>query len=398
MTAPLPARTRGPSLHALTSLRFFAAAMIVVHHTHYYFGYGSGLAARIALDRGVSFFFVLSGFILFYAHRDMQAGGDTPRFIVSRLARIWPPHLAMALFVFIALPYPHGYPYSEPGPATYAANLLLLQSWVPLPSFNFALNGPSWSLATELFFYVSFPFLIRNWQRTCLAKLAACACLGLIAVALAGALHAPLLEWGKNGLYAQGFLFFLPPARVLEFCIGMLSASIWLKYRHLEAHNGAVWTVVELAACVATLFTLMYITRFPALLGIHDVNLSLWLAQIGCAPMFAILIPVLAYGRGLVSRALSVRTIILLGEISFALYLVHSPIAQVLFAWSGFTQAGTLAQQMALYWAVSLAAAWALWHFIEQPGRAVMLAAFDALRRTRMAQARPAHDTAPLEK
>ena len=65
MTMSPPADARGPALHALTSLRFFAAAMIVVHHTHHYFGYGTDLAMRIALDRGVSFFFVLSGFILF---------------------------------------------------------------------------------------------------------------------------------------------------------------------------------------------------------------------------------------------------------------------------------------------------------------------------------------------
>jgi peptidoglycan/LPS O-acetylase OafA/YrhL len=52
-------------LDALTSLRFFAAAMIVVHHGHRVFG-SMGLAESLPLDQGVSFFFVLSGFILAY--------------------------------------------------------------------------------------------------------------------------------------------------------------------------------------------------------------------------------------------------------------------------------------------------------------------------------------------
>jgi peptidoglycan/LPS O-acetylase OafA/YrhL len=380
MTSSPSAGSRGQALHALTSLRFFAAAMIVIHHTHHYFGYGVALAANIALDRGVSFFFVLSGFILFYAHQAMENGGNAPRFIVSRLARIWPPHLAMALFVFIALPYPHGYPNSMPGLATYALNLLLLHSWVPAPNFTFSLNGPSWSLATELFFYVSFPFLILNWRRTRWMKLAACAALGLLAVALASALHAPVRPWGENGLYAQGFVYFLPPARIVEFCIGMLSASIWLKHRDLAVRLGSAWTVVEFAVCATTVLALMYVGRLPGLLGLKHEMLSLWLAQLGCAPAFALLIPVLAYGNGLVSKLLSARPLVLLGEISFALYLVHSPIAQILFAWPGFTNFGTLAEQLVLYWVVSIAAAWCLWTLVEKRGRELLLSQYDAWR------------------
>jgi len=386
MTLSTSAGARGPALHALTSLRFFAAAMIVIHHTHNYFGYGTDLAMRVALDRGVSFFFVLSGFILFYAHRSMESGGDNARFVVSRLARIWPSHLAMALFVFIALPYPHGYPGSTPGAGTYLVNLLLLHSWIPLPSFTFALNGPSWSLATELFFYVSFPFLILNWRRTRWSKLALCFVLGLAAAAAGTLADAPVLPWGENGVYAQGFVYFFPPARIIEFCMGMLAASIWLDRRALAQRLGtATWTAIELLACLTTALALMYLGRLPGWVGVPDGTFALWLTQIICAPVFAILIPVLAYGEGMVSRLLSVRPLVLLGEISFALYLVHSPIAQILFAYPGFTGFATIEAQLVLYWAVSLFAAWGLWNLIEKPGRELILAFYDGRRRAKSA-------------
>lgn len=79
-----PAREK---LHALTSLRFFAAAMIVVYHSAVPFGVLNPRWLTIRFDAGVSFFFVLSGFILTHAYwsLDMRGAG---RFLVARVARI----------------------------------------------------------------------------------------------------------------------------------------------------------------------------------------------------------------------------------------------------------------------------------------------------------------------
>ncbi|MCA1667450.1 MAG: hypothetical protein LC793_08660, partial [Thermomicrobia bacterium] len=62
-TLPQAERATIPKLHALTSLRFFAAAMIVLLHSQGYFG-AIALLQRFTLTQGVCFFFVLSGFIL----------------------------------------------------------------------------------------------------------------------------------------------------------------------------------------------------------------------------------------------------------------------------------------------------------------------------------------------
>ena len=93
MIGPVPSR-----LDSLTGLRFFAAEMVVIHHF-------SNFATLPFLWRyqgfgatGVTFFFVLSGFVLTWSFRP----ADTPgRFYWRRFARIWPLH---AVTTLLALP------------------------------------------------------------------------------------------------------------------------------------------------------------------------------------------------------------------------------------------------------------------------------------------------------
>src|SRR6266576_619369 len=79
------------NIRSLTALRFFAAAMIVVFHSN-----GTFWTARdvVWLSQGVTFFFVLSGFILAYVYPRLDDATAVRRFLILRIARIWPGHLA----------------------------------------------------------------------------------------------------------------------------------------------------------------------------------------------------------------------------------------------------------------------------------------------------------------
>ena len=80
-------------LDALTSLRFFAAMAIVIEHTKDAFHVTAWIHSPIPYDYGVSFFFVLSGFILTYNYREIGDFAACRRFYVARFARIWPLHV-----------------------------------------------------------------------------------------------------------------------------------------------------------------------------------------------------------------------------------------------------------------------------------------------------------------
>ncbi len=140
-------------INALTSFRFFAALMVFVWHINilkkYDFGY-----------MGVSFFFVLSGFILAYNYHNRLENlrsGILTSFYIARFAKIYPVHLLM-----LCISIPHtildeqrfhlGHIYQRA-----VANIFLVQSYIPKVEYYFTFNAVSWSLSNEVFFYLFFP-------------------------------------------------------------------------------------------------------------------------------------------------------------------------------------------------------------------------------------------------
>ena len=129
MTRPSP--SAAPRLDQLTALRFFAALAVLFSHlwilqeppnllrplarTVFHEGYA-----------GVSFFFMLSGFILSYNYQARLASGaiSQARYLILRVIRIFPLHLATALPFAVALLLAGGLAELP----RVAANLALLQA------------------------------------------------------------------------------------------------------------------------------------------------------------------------------------------------------------------------------------------------------------------------------
>ncbi len=178
--AALPARRQETNdkgkafIKPLTGLRFAAAMLVVMHHLLHIdvsSGHGVGcLLKKLASNFssagfvGVSFFFVLSGFILTYTYlgRPGQVGIKRRDFCVARLARVYPTYL-FAL-VIAAVPFWRGWQPGGPNTAcatpkvvTALTTPLLLQAWTPCARAWW--NAPGWSLSAEAFFYLLFPLL-----------------------------------------------------------------------------------------------------------------------------------------------------------------------------------------------------------------------------------------------
>jgi len=84
---------RAEKLNSLTSMRFVAAAMIVVHHSRGNFGIPLDAGGRFLLDQAVSFFFVLSGFILTYVYPRLDTWETRPIHVAPGLGDLDAPHL-----------------------------------------------------------------------------------------------------------------------------------------------------------------------------------------------------------------------------------------------------------------------------------------------------------------
>lgn len=108
-------------------------------------------------------FFMLSGFVLAHNYADRFARGSLAgvwTFWKLRLARIYPVHLAtlLAVAVMVAVGTRAGLPPSGEGYTAreFALNLFLVHTWVP--DFRLSWNYPSWSISSEWFAYLVFPF------------------------------------------------------------------------------------------------------------------------------------------------------------------------------------------------------------------------------------------------
>lgn len=146
-TQTLTTATR--KLNALTSLRFFAAAIIVLYHSQGNFGIAENAWPAFNLSQGVSFFFILSGFILTYVYPSLKHIG-TRRFWLARVARIWPAHVAAFILLFALLPV--SLRSAAAGPTAYnfpvaVLNLLLVHAWIPIQSNIVSFNSVTWSLS-----------------------------------------------------------------------------------------------------------------------------------------------------------------------------------------------------------------------------------------------------------
>jgi len=356
-----------PRLDALTALRFVAAALIVAEHSAGNFGFPDDLGSPFVLDQAVSFFFILSGFILTYVYPTLPAPA-VPRFLRARVARVWPGHVTALLLLLVVAGARAGRGDGH-GIGITLANLLLVQSWIPLKASFFSYNTVSWSISTELGFYLLFPLLIRNWERSWRWKLPGAFLLVAGLVTLINVTHLP----ASSGLRETGLLYVNPLGRLFEFTLGMAAALTYGRFARRIVCLRRTGTIVEIGVLMLVVVCMAYSARGAALAGhVPWVGAAgaFWLREIGCTCLaFAALIVVMALGRGGVSRALASPPCVLLGEISFAVYLLHPVVLR------GFTNHARAFLYMpaplryAMYWAVTLLAAHLVWALVETPAR-----------------------------
>ena len=306
---PRPARVA--EIPALTGLRTWLAWWVAIYHLTIPElaplppdGWLEPLRAKGYL--AVDGFFVLSGFILSYVYRDAFTNpvpGTYPRFLIARLARIYPVHLAMTLVVAAllgAMVLATGF---QPRVADrfslreLALHVSLLHGW----GFSrmLAWNYPSWSISAEWFAYLGFPLVHRFVLREESLRRA-----GLIALlALAGL--AAFEQLGPNRSLSYTYEFAL--VRIgFEFVIGaalMMLARPWLDGR-VSADGG-----VRPHACLALAGALVSVFLLP------DA------ATVG---FLALAILFLSHPRDLLARPLGTRLMVYGGETSYSVYMTHA--------------------------------------------------------------------------
>lgn len=346
----------GEDLQPLTIIRIFAALWVVCSHQCVYWHWLASPSLEPLRrvfkhgDTGVKVFFVLSGFILTHVY----AGRDTVRkkaFFTARFARIYPLYVA-ALVVALPALWLYQIPadlhqYGSPRGwimilVKSASVLLLVQAWIP--GFASHWNGVSWSLSAEAFFYTAFPFAMPRIKRLSILGMGI-----LFAVILA-------LEVFRQGRFDAGgthemasFWMCNPLLRLPDFLTGVLVGILRLRGAQMPR-----------AMAFPAVLLLLAGSAMPDGFGVVR-TLAIHLACAGLISSLAFPIP---------DCGLLAKSGILLGQSSYATYLVHQSLGFVFFAVT--TRILGSEPPYLSYLAVLILVSVALFKFVESPARDVI--------------------------
>jgi peptidoglycan/LPS O-acetylase OafA/YrhL len=335
---PNASPARRPHLAALTGLRFVAAFWVVAHHYLPAYLTGAPQAIHNLINSGyvpVTLFFVLSGFVLTYNYAGGPAlvGARRSRFWIARAARIYPSYLlAMALVApFILLETLRGIGLGPVGElATGVLTLTMTHTLVPAASVRW--NTPGWSLGAEALFYALFPLLVSRS-----AGLARRPVLSIVAL-WSTSLIAPVwyVFWIVPGRSVEDlelwrrFAVYFPVFHLPAFLIGTMIA--WMVISRPSGAPGGAWSAaVGLVAVVGGIGLLA-----------DDLPYGFRLDGV-LAPLFGLVIYGLVLGGGWIGRLLATPLLVLLGEASYALYILQEPAWRwtlLIVDWAGGRQGG----------------------------------------------------------
>lgn len=297
-------------IHSFGGLRFVFVALVFMSH----FAWDGIDAFDFGGDCGVAFFFVLSGYGLMSGYGVRAAAGalSLGSFMRRRLSRIYPMHLLALAVAFAAMPWSFGDIKAS------VLSALLLQSWT---ADYFATNGPAWFLSTLVFLYVLFPWLARRVAAMRLRTLAIAVVLGIALMAVVYIAFA-VIRADKDT--ATRWLYVFPPARVLDFFLGM---AVFRFCGALQAKAGDLSSGVAFALQSASMALMAALVPLYLYLGLPwQLGAIFWLPVAAVVCVFA-----LTDGKTLAgAHAMASRPLSYLGNISMEIFLLHVPVIAAL--------------------------------------------------------------------
>ena len=251
----------------------------------------------------------------------------------------------------------------------------MVNAWIPYPNYFFAYNSPSWSISTEFFFYLFFPFIIYKWHKTWRLKLLFSGFVVILMLIASDILQSKTVGLFDDVFTRAGILYISPITRIFEFIFGMFIAKIYLNNSNIINWGTCRATLYEFLSILVVGASMYYLPLLGNWFNIElgELAFSYWLSFAGSMFAFGLLIYVIAIGRGWINSFLSHPTLVLLGEISFSLYMIHSTLIR-------YYQANIIAfphlsdlVSLTIFWITLLLASYLMWALIEMPTRQLIL-------------------------
>ncbi len=288
----------------VTFFRFIAALWIVFFHfgTTATTNINNPIITRVVSNgfQAVSFFYVLSGFIMAYLYYSSFLDNQFQlfKFWKARFARIYPAYFVALLFCFLF----YLYWGTDLRLVDSIVELLCLQTWKcsSFPGYNY----PDWSISVEFFFYLIFPFVIKKFVFLSTK---------LIALIVLVFWFTTQYLYNVIDLDSQKIFEDFPLFHVSSFIFGVFGGVLFFRYNSFLINLNFVKIFSTLIAISGILFTCHFLFGVKENIGFYS-------------PVFLLLIFVFVLDRTYFSVLFANRFADYLGEISYSIYIFQYPV------------------------------------------------------------------------
>jgi peptidoglycan/LPS O-acetylase OafA/YrhL len=301
----------------LNALRFFAALVVIFHHIEQYKYWAKlpSLWGNTLIDavgqKAVSFFFVLSGFLITYLLLEEHRKTKQIRvkaFYVRRLLRIWPVYylvvvVCLVLPSLLDLSFLHVDTYNEKFPIKVMLLLLVLPNVLRVYAPSLIGGNQLWSIGVEEQFYLIWPLLVRSFRRHFVTFL-----MVFIAAKLLATVVLEQIWNQQESLLTSAIFRFWVLLKLEQLAIGAMGA----------------WMVFERRPVLKTIHTrVVFVLSIVLLIVLMVVPLHHWSVNYFEAVVFLVIILNLSTNS---SIGFSLETPLLnrLGNISYGIYMYHT--------------------------------------------------------------------------
>ena len=204
-------------------------------------------------------------------------------------------------------------------------NLLLIQSWINKPDYYFSFNGVTWYLSTYLFLtFITIPILLllKKINKTQRRN----AYLILIAILLFGITVIIVNSISMNKLddrFCEFWIYIFPPSRIFEYIIGMIFGIICYNNKISFKFEKVIFTFLEICTLIMLYMYICNVSKIPHIYNYINNRFNTWIIPV------IIMIIVFSYHKGLISKILSMKVLVFLGEISMYMYMIHQPLINI---------------------------------------------------------------------
>lgn len=288
----------------ITFTRFIAAMAIVISHFNkdlflYKIDYISNVFLKANV--GVSYFFILSGFIMIVAYHKKNKI-EYLDYYKNRFARIYPLYV-LGLLLYLITRFSNFSIYKG------LLYLLGLQSWIPGEAM--ILNFPGWSISVEFLFYLIFPLLYNRFYSKGNKNIWIVTILIWIATQIVCSLYAGSSYYEGPHTESHELLYYFPLMHINEFLVGNLAGLYFVKNSEQKNYDIPVILIFGLI-----LLSLIFTDFFY-----HNGLMAL---------LFIPVILLISKNNGTLTKLFSWKPLEYLGEASYAVYITHIPVLYIL--------------------------------------------------------------------